>query len=419
MVKQIFHYGLMATLAMAQLSASAAITDVKHLSGDRFNFIPPVLTAGNEVRCVIATESSDGDDDAATYKFTIFDKSLQVVKTIETPKMEVFTAKGVRYEALRGPIGVHVNHISQSDEINMSKNEWDAFINSEGLQKVEFDGKTVYARGDYWYSEFYGTKYPTSFCTYDSVKGVATWNYVEYLYDDWGFMGKYSEEGSEYTNTRSTSVCLLDARYGDGTETDSFYLTQTLFNDDEEYEWIENMMEKISVNREDKNNRTVGEEIRNVGFRVMTEKGKVAEVKYPAGYYSIYDDFSLLIIDDKNYLCSEVKKDTAADDEYYSIIYEVTKTGASVQMVGEPIKVKVSPTGPRRGTPVEVEIGETVGQRCSVAVVSASGQCVMKRDVAPGTAKTSIDTASMQQGVYVVTVTDERGTRNATKIVVR
>ena len=83
------------------------------------------------------------------------------------------------------------------------------------------------------------------------------------------------------------------------------------------------------------------------------------------------------------------------------------------------MRVKVYPTAPRQGTPVEVELGETSGERCSVSVVSMTGRTVMTTSVQGGTTHTAIDTSAMPQGVYIVTVTDARGTRDATKIVVR
>lgn len=189
--------------------------------------------------------------------------------------------------------------------------------------------------------------------------------------------------------------CIMP--YTSNGEGERMYQTQTLFNKDAEYEWM-----------------VLFEEERT--YRVFSESGViVAEIEYPENCRES-DEPRLYTTNDGNcYLCLNLYK-YIDGGEYIKIIYRIDRDSSSITQVGEPIKVAVHPTAMCHGTPVTVELGETSG-RCNVALIASDGRVVVN-ERAHGD-KVTIDTSSLPAGMYIVNVTDNKGTREATKIVVR
>lgn len=186
-------------------------------------------------------------------------------------------------------------------------------------------------------------------------------------------------------------------------------LTQTLFNNDNEFEWV---VDKYVVLKE-----PAEENVVSCGFKVMSQNGStIAEVDYPN--YILYANYAVYVTSDGIYLL--VQGISSEDDNVgYNFIYNIDPNSSSIQAVGAPRKVSVSPTAPRRGTPVNVSLGEPVGNNCKLSVVSASGRTAIVQNLKPGDSEAVIDTNRLGNGVYVVVVDNGKTKREATKIVVR
>jgi hypothetical protein len=245
----------------------------------------------------------------------------------------------------------------------------------------------------------------------------------------------------EYRSTRKTYYTIYDASFtlvkeitADSTEfTDSYYypcvmnlyafdnfdggsnvsgyainVTQTLFNNDAKYEYLMVVVEEVDGYSE------------GTGFKVKSEDGTtVASVKFPEGYvlYSLSDnDAYLLELDGVNYIIIKVEDSDSYD--YYNLVYEIDRSSSSVKQVGAPIKVKVSPTIVERGEMINVALPEIGANTGAINVVSTSGAVVFNQKVEAGTSQASIDTSSLQRGLYIVTI-DNGKTRESTKIIIR
>lgn len=127
--------------------------------------------------------------------------------------------------------------------------------------------------------------------------------------------------------------------------------------------------------------------------------------------------FFLYMMDGKNYLLVDVNN--LSQTEQYYIVYEIDAAKGSVKAIDAPRRVSVAPTMPRRGTDVNIDLGSPAETACKVIVTSVSGQTVMTRNIEPGTTSTTIDTSRFENGMYIVTVSDGKTTRENTKIVVR
>jgi hypothetical protein len=181
------------------------------------------------------------------------------------------------------------------------------------------------------------------------------------------------------------------------------YVTQTLFNDDDKYEYLSPTIVDGKC----------------TGFSVVSEDGKVlSNVKF--GGYTLYstsdNDIYLLELSGNNFLVVKVQD---ADYVKYNLVYAIDKQNSSVKSVGAPIKTSVHPTAPARGETVNIDLSDVAAQGATVSVTSVSGKTVMSEKIAAGTNHASIDTSSLQRGVYVVTVNNGKTTRENTKIIIR
>jgi hypothetical protein len=176
-----------------------------------------------------------------------------------------------------------------------------------------------------------------------------------------------------------------------------------LFNDDDKYEYLSPTIVDGKC----------------TGFSVVSEDGKVlSNVKF--GGYTLYstsdNDIYLLELSGNNFLVVKVQD---ADYVKYNLVYAIDKQNSSVKSVGAPIKTSVHPTAPARGETVNIDLSDVAAQGATVSVTSVSGKTVMSEKIAAGTNHASIDTSSLQRGVYVVTVNNGKTTRENTKIIIR
>lgn len=205
------------------------------------------------------------------------------------------------------------------------------------------------------------------------------------------------------------SILSNERTYADQT----YMLTQTLFNNDVEFEWIIEKYKVVTVE-----NGVVGnQDVAVCGFKVMSQNGStVVDIDFPTCLN--WSDFDVYMTSDGSYL-SVYGGSIYDDSSYYNLIYKIDPNSSSIQAVGAPRKVSVSPTAPRRGTPVNVSLGEPVGNNCKLSVVSASGRTAIVQNLKPGDSEAVIDTNRLGNGVYVVVVDNGKTKREATKIVVR
>ncbi len=199
------------------------------------------------------------------------------------------------------------------------------------------------------------------------------------------------------------------------------FATQNLFNNDDKYEYLTYIVEAVDYKYEnlDLGWRVSGQKLAVTGIKIMSEDGTTLNtVRFPDGYSSLTSTYyyHLVTLGDKNYLSIMAWDE---NDDRYALIYAIDSSNNSVKSVGAPIKVKVHPTAPQRGESVNVDLSEELTQGAIINVTSASGNVVMTQKVAAGTNRATIDTSSLQRGMYIVTVNNGKATRENTKIIIR
>lgn len=207
--------------------------------------------------------------------------------------------------------------------------------------------------------------------------------------------------GDGYEHYSFAYLNSLDHGDGDG----AFAMSQTFFNDDEDWEYI-------------RPDFVAYDEMS--GFSIMSSNGNVLQsVTFDnVTFYSWYKtaEFFALNMDGKNYLIAAFCADNYHDNYCF---YKIDKGTSSVKQVGNPVKVRVNPTIARRSEPITVQLDGDFANAHSVNVVDTSGRTVYRTNIAAGQSAVSIDSSRLSQGLNIVTIQGENGTNESCKIYVK
>lgn len=271
----------------------------------------------------------------------------------------------------------------------------------------------------------------------------ASYDYKTYLpIGDWG----EERQSTDYRKSYPADLYPYDFTYDIDADAT---LSQTLFNDDANFEYIMPIIELRSYTETstvgERNSYLLGEEWFDqykdiecariiykdrpvtTGFKVVDENGTVLQsVKFPDGYIRAgsYDSFSLDILNDKIYLeFSDLFKENELGlgvRNTVNLLYQVDGHGSGVK-APQIFKtgVRVSPTNVDRSQNVTVKLDNILDNACKVNVVSINGSTVYSTSIPAGCNATEINTSSFPSGMYVVNVHDGATVRENCKIIVR
>lgn len=406
-----------AALAVTSFSATAGITDTGKRFVDRPEFIQAKFTA--DEKPVMFLETGNNDENR---EFVILDDQFNEVRKISFSYPEV-TATYTVQRKIEGPINVQeqsrdlmneINDIPLSDFLNMGQ--------ASGYIRREDHGTEVWLlpadEYRYYAYEAYGFEYPEEIMIWAANR--ASVYHIYYYADGYGPIPGKFQEPETLEESKTPDIVGLDRKNADCLDYNNVELSQTLFNTDAQFEWVIPVYSAYDCSYENEYEKVEGKKLGVSGYKVVSENGStIASFDLPAGYSQRYEDLYLYEIGSKNYIivCCSTDPQDYSNEEY--VVYEIDAASSSVRQIAEPRKVRVSPTAPRRGTSVNVEFGTPAGDDCKVVVTSVNGRTVLSRNIAPGTTATAVDTDRFEAGMYIVTVTDGRSSREATKIIIR
>lgn len=414
---------LLLLLALAVcLPAGAAVHDTGKKLGRRPHFLYSEFSLNKET-ILYTYGDEDIENTFGIYDFTILDSEFNETGKFTTPKYPEVTAEYMYARAIEGPKGITVSNTYEDVYENASKEEFAQYCVSIGFSTVENHGEEIWYLPDdvwnYYYGEYIGKRYPRTIYIWNNTANNGLVRYIEYDYSMWGPTGHYESlhPVNDINTPRPLYIYTGDAN---GHEFDDFMISQVLFNNDANFEWLVPILEAVDCSYTTDYEKVEGKRLRYTGFRIESQNGStIASVKFPAGLYGAFwdDEAYLYIMNDKKYLLFDVRN--MDETEAYYIVYEIDSASSSIAAVGAPRRVSVAPTAPRRGTDVKIDLGAPAETSCKVIVSSVNGQTVMIRNIEPGNTTMSIDTAGFEKGIYIVTVSDGKTTRENTKIVVR
>lgn len=399
------------------LPAGAAVNYTGKKLVDRPEFLNPEFTLNDAKLCIYDDESRNTGMD-----FTILDGEFNEISKFTTPAYPEVTAEYTVAQVINGPIGItlsstHEGYFTESTP----KFEFAQIYANGGYTIVEEHGdETWYLSVDeqkYFYHRIYGKQYPLQYAVWSNTGNRGFVRYFEYEYDTWGPTGQYYEP-YDTQESETPHPIFISNEAENCFESETIVISQTLFNNDAYFEWIVYDIEAVDCSYADYDRKIEGKRLLSTGFRVESQNGSVvASVKFPAELYGAGGEFHLYMINGKKYLLVNVR--SVDYKEYYYMVYEIDTAISSIKAVGAPRRVSVAPTTPRRGTDVNINLGTPAEISCKVIVTSISGRTIMTRNIEPGKTSTTINTANFEKGVYIVTVSDGKTTRENTKIVVR
>lgn len=201
----------------------------------------------------------------------------------------------------------------------------------------------------------------------------------------------------------------------------SLYFSQTLFNNDEKFEYIVPVYGEIEKDKyTNKNDRDGDGEIdeivesysaKRIGFDVVNQDGNViCSIRptipegYELGQYPL-----LLIIGGKRYFVTysysrvEVPDKYGIEYNYEYTFYLIDPNSTSLQQVGQPLQASVFPTMPRHNDVINVELdgNDKPGE---IVVTNTKGQTVYKQKVAAGERRVQINSRCLSNGLNIITV---------------
>ena len=249
---------------------------------------------------------------------------------------------------------------------------------------------------------------------------------------DFGWVGRQSRAPVEYGGTgewewefqylANWSGEALTITYNDvnGTgvmnhDNEQMAVTQTLFNNDEDYEsiWPSSITCVFDTNV-DGNYRYIGEHIYYAGIQVRGSNGEVQHTLACDEGWLIdawNDNISIIKIGNNIYFSFE---ETNGENDQV-VFFRIDREQGSITRVEEALPIAVRPSVAARGEQITVELGENA-TATEIEVINAVGQRVKRVPVQAGQREVSLSVEN--SGMYLVNT--RRGNRQGTiKIIVR
>lgn len=236
------------------------------------------------------------------------------------------------------------------------------------------------------------------------------------------------EEKEEYKSRGSDFV----TEYNDEWNHEGYlYLTQTLFNNDETFEYIQLIEKTTETTKEEDRDRdglidkiTIYGQNHLTGFNIVSEKGDILKTisfeedfkDYPD--YQIYYDnpFRIRKINNKYFVSLLLEND---NNNIINLLYAINPGTTEIQKVGTPIKMSISPRVVDRNESINVRLSESDNAAREIAVRNAAGQTVHKTTIPAGQTEIQINSSQLSNGLNVISVKDGKNRQENCKVMVR
>lgn len=363
----------------------------------------------------------------------IYNADIENVATVTVPMTPSGSYQEVSYRVLEynpyGPKGEYSDGLySRSEALQ---------VISENLQgnvsETVYNGKTIYypttnIEGqnidpylyiDYW---TFGTRYPSRCYYLNSVEGepgLVELVRIELWRESYLATGQWTDpeikDSYSYKSQGYKDIEISD--YNSGCDDYKYMpLTQTLFNDDADYEYIKELTTTyLAKVDESEYVKTSYYESNSIGFAICGSNGnEIQRVMFDDSEdISRSASFSMTIIEDKTYFT--VRRDFYGSDYTY-IFYTMAGGGSALQQVGEPIRVSVAPTVIRHDENLNIQLDDLHGEG-RITVNDVAGRTVFNTTVEESGIH-QIPARNFSNGMNIVTVETPKG-RTTSKIIVK
>ena len=297
--------------------------------------------------------------------------------------------------------------------------------------------------GNYYKVNLFGKKYP---------KSAYLWRdkYLYYEYINYSDNSEYAKSYGEWRETgiRSEWEGIMDIgigfiNYDTDPSIEYFFqignglcLTQTLFNNDDKYEYLQFPCESTEEISYDNDGPSNGEEYESntytttktfykyslyKSFNVMSEDGTILQtVTFPNGFEMMEGvEAQIIQLSDEFYiLCQGEMNDNAT-----LLIYKINRSsvGASVEQVCAPIKVGAFPSIANRNQMITIQLsGENAGNnQTNLQVVDMQGKVMNQQTIPAGQTSTTIPAHRLSNGMNLIKITQGSKTIGTEKVIIK
>lgn len=213
-----------------------------------------------------------------------------------------------------------------------------------------------------------------------------------YVYDEnlslvknWSFIGD--------------AIYMYFENANNGAEDAEFFFSQTLFNDDDSFEYIVK--------------ETAGSDESILALKLMSDNGReLARISFDKPCSRV--DIHIIHFGERDYMYLELNYGN--DYKLYSI--DKSSNGqTAIQEVSQQAGLSVFSSLVRRNENVSIQLGNHAGGR--LQVTSSNGSIVRQMPIQEGQTSMQLNTRGLSAGMYVVSVVDANGTQENCKIVIR
>ena len=254
-------------------------------------------------------------------------------------------------------------------------------------------------------------------------------------YSDWKNAGTHVE--NKQVTLGRLPLCNINLNQGDGANNYFFEVSQTLFNEDEGFEYLLPKYKMSSSGNVlggdyDVISPSTGETITTTqstiisedkyltltGFQVVSEDGNIIkDLNFDSDFISsINDNYAFVITIGSN---TYIAFDGSSDGNDATVFYKIDKTSTDIkQVMKAPASMKLFPSVTDRGTPINISFGDDNPSGSEIVVVSANGTEVKKQAIPAGETSTQMLIPS-GTGIYCVSRIQNNKVTDTCKIIVK
>lgn len=306
---------------------------------------------------------------------------------------------------------------------------WEEFVaavkdyNGYGFGLVEKDGHQLWPSDEdqwsFWEYEQFGSQYPRGYYVWrdDKTAWLINPEYQLLYTGEW-------EVVDEQSGTIGTIESMRYKDYDDANtySHENFYLTQTLFNNDAHFEYIEPVYDESSemvteydrdgIGSTDGRETTVGEEI--IAYRVISDNGTtVMTFTAEPGCRFTSNTIYCIRMGGQHYMVFRQRQDDT--DKWSYAYFRIDKETSSITRVAS-MPMRVNPTIASHSDNITVELGNSSNAK-EIDVINAAGQVVKRIPVRQGERSVTFSAQGITQGVNMVRAAGEKS--QVTKIIIK
>ena len=433
---------LISSFLLAISQASVAQELVFKYSDAECDIVPGKFTYSGSPLITVLSEPESAEGGQPNGKLTIMDSQTNVVKTLDIPS-ENHCATFHTERAVVKPTGAEKDHswdnywgeipedVSIKSSIDFA-NYMNNYLQTRSDTYVPYfvpgeNGVIACCRSNEYYfylPTFLGLTYPTE---YYVLRGNSTFKInVVYkpLYDEadavWTNMGDEQDRGGYFE-----PLSFEFASFGTGTEGNyldvDIYATQTLFNDDEAWEYLVPVQEEYStidgVRVEEATTegivlyRTVSKGMKTTAINVVSENGTVL-ASIPFGEELSKGYLDVLLLEGTIFF----QLGLYDDNEYYDYLYRYDKEGGDLDKVAAVRRSNRFATLEGDRLDVNLEDADANG---NLLLTNSLGKVLHSEKVQRGKGSASINTSSLPEGIYNITLMQRGKVRKNQKMLIK